>query len=71
MKRPPLQNKRVGALQNKRVAVLQMAFRVRNVFGTFEKRTLGYKIGKGKKKKKKKCYLIWSESSKHGLNAKY
>ena len=30
MKRP--------ALQNKRVAVLQMAFRARNVFGTFEKR---------------------------------
>ena len=51
MKRPPLQNKRVGALQNKRVGVLQMAFRVRNVFGTFEKRTPGYKIGKGKKKR--------------------
>ena len=28
-----------------------MAFRVRNVFGTFEKRTPRYKIGKGKKKK--------------------
>ena len=49
MKRPPLQNKRVGALQNKRVGVLQMAFGVRNVFGTFEKRTPGHKIGKGKK----------------------
>ena len=45
--------RRVGALQNKRVGVPQMTFRVRNVFGTFEKRTPGYKIGKGKNKKKK------------------
>ena len=38
MKRPALQNKRVGALQNKQVGVLQMALRARNVLGTFKKR---------------------------------
>ena len=36
MKRP--------ALQNERVAVLLMAFRTRNVFGTFEKPAPGPKV---------------------------
>ena len=30
------------ALQNKRVGVLRIAFRMRNVFGTFEKRAPGH-----------------------------
>ena len=37
MKRPALQNKRVG--------VLRMAFGARKVFGSFEKRTPGLEIG--------------------------
>ena len=36
MKRPALQNKQVG--------VLQMAFRARKVFGTFEKRAPGHQF---------------------------
>ena len=31
---------KIPALQNKQVRVLRMAFRARNVFGTFEKRAL-------------------------------
>ena len=34
----PLQHMKRPALQNKQVGVLRMAFRARNVFGTFEKR---------------------------------
>ena len=30
-----------SSLQNKRVGILRMAFRARNVFGTFEKRAPG------------------------------
>ena len=37
----PLQHIKRPALQNKRVVVLEMAFRARNVFGTFEKRATG------------------------------
>ena len=35
----PLQLIKRPALQNKRVGVLRMAFRARKVFGSFEKRT--------------------------------
>ena len=34
----PLQHTETPALQNKRVGVFWMAFRAREVFGTFEKR---------------------------------
>ena len=37
----PLQHVKRPALQNKRVGVLRMAFRARNVLGTFEKRASG------------------------------
>ena len=37
----PLQHMKRPASQNKRGGVLRMAFRVRKVFGTFEKRTPG------------------------------
>ena len=37
---------KISALQNKQVGVLRMAFRARNVFGTFEKRTPGTHFSK-------------------------
>ena len=37
----PLQHVKRPALQNKRVGVLRMAFRARKVFGSFEKRKPG------------------------------
>jgi len=36
------------ALQNKRVTVLEMAFRARNVFGTFEKRAADQERPRGR-----------------------
>ena len=41
----PLQHMKKAALQNKRVGVLGMAFRAREVFGTFEERAPGLKAG--------------------------
>ena len=40
----PLQHMKRSALQNKQVVILRMAFRVRKVLGTFEKRAPGLKM---------------------------